>query len=114
MPEHTAFVQKELPANANGCHHLLAESAGNMVFCPPQFPLLPELIAAARLRHAPVVVVAENPTETEWLDVLDAGACDYIAPPFDSVQMRWLLDVCLSRPAGDEPPLRVQASSASC
>jgi CheY-like chemotaxis protein len=42
--------------------------------------------------QTPVVVVSRAPDMTGWLDALEAGAADYCAAPFESIQLRWLLD----------------------
>ncbi len=46
----------------------------------------------------PIVVVSRVPDMTGWLDALEAGASDYCAAPFESIQMRWILDAHLRRP----------------
>ncbi len=60
---------------------------GGLIFCPRG-------AAFAEARKAfpelPVVVVSRLPDTGEWLEALDLGAADYIAAPFEPVQMRWL------------------------
>ena len=40
----------------------------------------------------PFVVVTHIPETTEWLDALEAGATDYYASPFETRQIRWLME----------------------
>jgi hypothetical protein len=66
-----------------------------IVFCPPN-PLLAN--ALCREVPTPVVVVSRLPDYDSWIDSLEAGAADYIAAPFETVHLRWLLDTHLSQP----------------
>ncbi len=52
----------------------------------------------AQFGALPVVVVSRAPDMTGWLDALEAGASDYCAAPFESIQLRWILDAHLRRP----------------
>jgi DNA-binding NtrC family response regulator len=45
-----------------------------------------------------VVLVNRLPENARWLDALDLGAADYCGAPFESVQMRWLVDSVLRHP----------------
>ena len=47
----------------------------------------------------PVVIVNRHPENARWLDALELGAADYCGAPFEPLQMRWLLDTVLRRPA---------------
>lgn len=42
-------------------------------------------------RCLPVIVMAQAPETTEWLDALDAGATDYCIPPLNMRQVRSLM-----------------------
>lgn len=44
-----------------------------------------------------VVVVSRAPDVKGWLDALEAGAADYCAAPFESIQLRWIVDAHLRR-----------------
>jgi hypothetical protein len=39
-----------------------------------------------------IVVVSRYPEVSGWLDSIEAGATDYCAAPFDSTQMKWILE----------------------
>lgn len=67
----------------------VAEPA-DIVFCPSARPVLRQ--ALALFPHTPVVVVSRLPEVEGWLDALEEGAADYCAPPFEAVQIRWLLE----------------------
>jgi FixJ family two-component response regulator len=86
----------ELAAALQSAGCLVAESGpADMVFCPPN-----RLPAAAsdRSAPAPVVVVSRLPDYDSWIDALEAGAADYIAAPFEEIQLRWLLETHLRAP----------------
>lgn len=65
----------------------------DIVFCSWQDEAFKE--ASTRFKRTPVVVVSRLPEVNNWLDALEAGAADYCAAPFESVQMKWLLDTHL-------------------
>ena len=45
-----------------------------------------------------VVLVNRLPENARWLDALELGAADYCGAPFESLQMRWLVDSVLRHP----------------
>ena len=63
---------------------------GDIVFCSPQAEVLRQ--ALGLYRNTPVVVVSRLPETEDWLDALEAGAADYLAAPFEIIQLRWLLN----------------------
>ncbi|WP_321477113.1 hypothetical protein [uncultured Paludibaculum sp.] len=62
----------------------------DIVFCSPSPDVLKPVLQ--RFKHTPVVVVSRLPEVDGWLDALEAGAADYCAAPFETTQLRWLLD----------------------
>jgi DNA-binding NarL/FixJ family response regulator len=64
-------------------------SGGGIVFCPRGAAFS---AAKAAFPNLPVVIVSRLPDTLEWLDALELGAADYVAGPFESVQMRWLFE----------------------
>lgn len=72
----------------------------DIIFCPAAAATLPLILNAARQAEVPVVVVSRLPHASEWLDAMDAGAADYLAPPFDGQQLRWILESNCRRFAG--------------
>jgi DNA-binding NtrC family response regulator len=71
-------------------------SQPGIVFCSPDREVL------ARAFHScanlPVVVVSRLPEVDGWLDALEAGAADYMAAPFETPQLRWLLQTHTEKP----------------
>jgi DNA-binding NtrC family response regulator len=55
-----------------------------------------------RVREArpemPFVIVTRIPGTREWLDALEAGATDYCSAPYETRQLRWLLESALPKP----------------
>ncbi|MCS7042756.1 MAG: hypothetical protein NZR01_08190 [Bryobacteraceae bacterium] len=62
----------------------------DIVFCPSSHAMLRK--AMTLFPGTPVVVVSRLPEVDGWLDALEEGAADYCAPPFETVQIRWLLE----------------------
>ena len=60
---------------------------GGLVFCSRGTALAE---AKAAFPNLPVVVVSRLPDMHEWVEALESGAADYIAAPFETIQMRWL------------------------
>jgi DNA-binding NtrC family response regulator len=52
----------------------------------------------------PFVVVTRIPETSDWLDALEAGATDYCSAPFETRQMKWLMQSALQ-----DRPLTVAA-----
>lgn len=77
-----------------GCRAELASGAAaepaDIVFCPSARPVLRQ--ALSLYPGTPVVVVSRLPEVDGWLDALEEGAADYCAPPFETIQIRWLLE----------------------
>ena len=71
--------------------------AGDIVFAggkPSEY--LPLLRRVRRERpNLPFVVVSRIPETKEWLDALEAGATDYCSAPFETRQIRWLMESAL-------------------
>lgn len=62
----------------------------DIVFCPSAPTVLRK--ALSLFPETPVVVVSRLPEVDGWLDALEEGAADYCAPPFETTQIRWLLE----------------------
>lgn len=71
------------------CRQVSRAHQPDVLFCPlsDQFPTF----VASLDRPIPVIVVSRVPDSREWIDAMEAGACDYCAPPFSSAQLRWML-----------------------
>jgi hypothetical protein len=73
-----------------------APEQADIVFCPSARPVLRE--ALHLFPGTPVVVVSRLPEVDGWLDALEEGAADYCAPPFETIQIRWLLETHAGSP----------------
>lgn len=89
-----ALARELAPAlEASACEVTDVAEMADIVFCAWQAQAFKD--ATARFRTIPVVVVSRLPEVSNWLDALEAGAADYCAAPFETVQMRWLLETHL-------------------
>lgn len=69
----------------------------------PEFPHNVSLLLEA-MPCLPVVAVTRLPDSQRWLDALEAGARDYCGAPFETTQLRWIMEtVC--------PPARRRAAA---
>jgi DNA-binding NtrC family response regulator len=68
-----------------------------LVFCSAEKETCALLLDFVRQENLalPVVVVSPLPTTAEWLDAIELGAADYCSPPFEPLQISWLLDNAL-------------------
>ncbi len=68
----------------------------DVVFCPPERAEVRSIIAASSgAPPKPAVIAATRiPRESEWVEVLEAGAKDYCASPFEDNQIGMLLAAC--------------------
>jgi DNA-binding NtrC family response regulator len=87
-------VETELAASLRSASFAVSHGAGSpvargggLVFCPRGAAFAD---AKAAFPDLAVVVVSRLPDTREWLEALELGALDYIAAPFETVQMRWL------------------------
>ena len=69
------------------------DSAANVIFCGPDVSVVSELRSAKP--KASIVVVSRHPEVSVWLDSIEAGATDYCAAPFETSQVRWILESSL-------------------
>jgi len=71
----------------------------DMIFAggdPSQYLALLRLLRREK-STLPFVVVTSIPETTEWLNALEAGATDYCSSPFETRQIRWLMESALPR-----------------
>ena len=76
------------------CRQRLHDLQPVILFCPYE-AALDESIQAFQSR-VPVIVVSRVPDTREWISAMEAGACDYCAPPFELTQLRWMLRAAAS------------------
>lgn len=66
----------------------------HIIFCGPDTGVVGALRSAKP--DTAIVVVSRHPEVTGWLDSMEAGATDYCAAPFETSQMKWILDTSLN------------------
>ena len=68
----------------------------DVVFCPPERAEVMSILAAsAGAPPRPAVIAASRiPEISEWVAVLEAGAKDYVAAPFEEKQIGRMLAAC--------------------
>lgn len=101
----SAQICRALAADSYGIEHKKHEvvvselSDASLVFCGGESAdYLPLLRRVREVRPAlPFIVVTRIPNTKEWLDALEAGATDYISPPVETRQLRWVMESALPR-----------------
>lgn len=68
----------------------LPDSSSQVIFCGPDTEVVTKL--RQTMPKAPIVVVSRHPEVSCWLDSIEAGATDYCAAPFETSQMKWILE----------------------
>lgn len=68
----------------------IALSQAQVIFCDAKSGVVSQLRKTNPQAH--IVVVSRHPEVTDWLDAIEAGAADYCAAPFETSQVRWILD----------------------
>ena len=66
------------------------ESRADIIFCSAEANVVGYLRTARPLD--PIVVVSRHAEVTHWLDAIEAGATDYCAAPFETSQVKWILE----------------------
>jgi DNA-binding NtrC family response regulator len=87
------FASAPFHPTAGGMRRAIQPGIG-LVFCPAEterYQLLLDFIRRER-PELPVVVVSRRPEVSDWLDAIEAGAADYCSPPFESAQVRWIIE----------------------
>jgi DNA-binding NtrC family response regulator len=86
------YIHRSVP----GPHslNLLNALHADLVFCAAEPDCWHPLLEAIRQQqmNLPVIVVSRAAEIAHWLGALEAGAQDYCAPPFEAVQVRWILE----------------------
>ena len=83
-------LQQEVLTGHVQARAALRNDKATIVFCG----VTPETVKDLRRSnpHASIIAVSRLPETTDWLNVIEAGADDYCAAPFESHQLRWILD----------------------
>lgn len=87
-------IQVEVLTGIGQARAALRGDRAMIVFCGTK----PETVKDLRRvnPNASIIAVSRLPETTDWLNVIEAGADDYCAAPFESHQLRWILDSTLS------------------
>ncbi|HEY1207042.1 MAG: hypothetical protein ABSH46_22990 [Bryobacteraceae bacterium] len=72
----------------------------DLVFCGTDRQQYETILENLRRRghNVPVVVVSRLPETGDWLDAMDAGACDYCAAPFEPRLVQRIVENTLKYP----------------
>jgi DNA-binding NtrC family response regulator len=93
-------IDAELCPDISRVAKFVDQTSADVVFCGFSKDLSALVNAtSANPRKVPVIVVSRHPEVNQWLDALEAGAHDYCAAPFDSLQLRWILEAATSSKA---------------
>lgn len=91
IPGHEVLVLKRIPANLRSFTRYLERHRPDVLFCPTELSVRSAVLTAAQKLLIPVIVVSRLPYAHDWLDAIESGAADYIAPPFEPRQMEWVM-----------------------
>ena len=86
------YVRPFLPASQ--CLEPIAALGPDVVCCSSEQRRYARLVESMKSwgMKVPVVVVSAAPELAEWLDVIEAGAWDYIGPPLESAHLQFVLE----------------------
>ncbi len=72
----------------------LSQLGAQVLFCGGDHDQYRETIhlLVSKLPSTAVIVVNRLPESGRWLDALELGAADYCGAPFETTQIRWLLE----------------------
>jgi DNA-binding NtrC family response regulator len=71
----------------------VADSSAQIIFCGADVNLVSELRSTKP--EASIVVVSRHPEVSDWLDSIEAGATDYCAAPFETAQVKWIVETSM-------------------
>jgi DNA-binding NtrC family response regulator len=97
LSEQARAVYAERFSSASHCLGLIDRVQADLVFCSAEPQCYAPLVQAIQEKRPglPIVVVSRRGEVSEWLNALEAGVSDYCAPPFESIQVRWILEGAL-------------------
>ena len=85
---------------ASDCLTTIERVGADLVFCGTDRQQYETILDNLRRRGhtVPVVVVSRLPETGDWLDAMDAGACDYCAAPFEPHLVQRIVENTLKYP----------------
>lgn len=89
-------------SGTEGLMHLEGERRFDLLITDLMLPGAPgeEVVAAARARHVPIIVLSARATVADRVDLLRLGADDYLVKPFDLEELAARCEVVLRRVGG--------------
>ena len=87
-------IESEALTGAGHSRAALRNNGATVVFCDTKTETVRELREINP--NALIISVSRLPETTDWLNVIEAGADDYCAAPFEAHQLRWMLESTLS------------------
>jgi DNA-binding NtrC family response regulator len=93
-------VLAEAFTSAADCLTIIERVGADLVFCGTDRQQYETILENLRRRGhtVPVVVVSRLPETGDWLDAMDAGACDYCAAPFEPHLVQRIVENTLKYP----------------
>lgn len=71
----------------------IASCPAQIIFCGADVAVVNRLRSAKP--DASIIVVSRCPEVADWLDSIEAGATDYCAAPFETSQVKWIVESSL-------------------
>jgi DNA-binding NtrC family response regulator len=86
--------------SAADCLAIIERVGADLVFCGTDRQQYETILEDLRRRGqgVPLVVVSRLPETGDWLDAMDAGACDYCAAPFEARLIQRIVENTLQYP----------------
>ncbi len=93
-------VLSEAFLSATDCVATIERVGADLVFCAADQQQYTSILHSLRNRghNIPLVVVSRLPETGDWLDAMDAGACDYCAAPFEPELVQRIIENTLQYP----------------
>ena len=101
----------------NSLAESLRDRTARVIFAAGDSPRYREIVQklTSKRPDAAVILVNRHPDDGRWLDALELGAADYCGAPFETAQIRWLVEGALHglarTAAQDRPAFRHHAGS---
>ena len=100
MAEQLALVLRQLSHEVTVTNSLAAslrDRIARVIFAAGDCPRYREIVQklTSKRPDAAVILVNRHPDDGRWLDALELGASDYCGAPFETAQIRWLVEGAL-------------------
>lgn len=100
-------------SGTEGPMHLEGERRFDLLITDLMLPGAPgeEVVAAARARHVPIIVLSARATVADRVDLLRLGADDYLVKPFDLEELAARCEAVLRRVGGEVLPALAETAA---